>query len=309
MLRAHRGADRRRGLPRAERGHPGRRPQGRRGLRPRVRRLPATAGGARSRTSPGRSASPEVRGILPRGGTILGLEPHQPAQGRGRRRADPREPGERPASTRSSRSAARTPSASRPRCPSSGLTVVGVPKTIDNDLGATDYTFGFDTAVTIAIEAIDRLHTTAETHHRVLIVRGDGPPRRLDRAALRPRRRRQRHPHPGAAVRHRRGLPRTSSSRFALEYAPIVVVAEGAVPKEGTMARAGRPSSTRSATSGSAASGTCSSARSRRAPARRRAPRCSATCSAAARRRRTTGCSRPGSGCTRSTRCTTAPAG
>ena len=48
--------------------------------------------------------------------------------------------------------------------------MVGVPKTIDNDLGATDYTFGFDTAVQIAVEAIDRLHTTAESHHRVLIV-------------------------------------------------------------------------------------------------------------------------------------------
>jgi 6-phosphofructokinase len=51
-----------------------------------------------------------------------------------------------------------------------GLPVVGVPKTIDNDLGATDYTFGFDTAVTVATEAIDRLHTTAKSHHRVLIV-------------------------------------------------------------------------------------------------------------------------------------------
>ena len=46
------------------------------------------------------------------------------------------------------------------------MQVVGVPKTIDNDLDATDYTFGFDTAVNIATEAIDRLHTTAETHHR-----------------------------------------------------------------------------------------------------------------------------------------------
>src|SRR5262249_25366044 len=48
--------------------------------------------------------------------------------------------------------------------------VVGVPKTIDNDLSATDYTFGFDTAVTIATEAIDRLHTTAESHNRVMVV-------------------------------------------------------------------------------------------------------------------------------------------
>ena len=48
--------------------------------------------------------------------------------------------------------------------------IVGVPKTIDNDLSGTDYTFGFDTAVTIATEAIDRLHTTAESHNRVMVV-------------------------------------------------------------------------------------------------------------------------------------------
>jgi ATP-dependent phosphofructokinase / diphosphate-dependent phosphofructokinase len=51
-----------------------------------------------------------------------------------------------------------------------GFPVVGVPKTIDNDLSATDYTFGFDTAVFIATEAIDRLHTTAESHNRVMVV-------------------------------------------------------------------------------------------------------------------------------------------
>ncbi|NOY87206.1 MAG: 6-phosphofructokinase [Deltaproteobacteria bacterium] len=51
-----------------------------------------------------------------------------------------------------------------------GLPVVGVPKTIDNDLSGTDFTFGFDTAVTVATEAIDRLHTTAESHDRVMVV-------------------------------------------------------------------------------------------------------------------------------------------
>ena len=51
-----------------------------------------------------------------------------------------------------------------------GLPIVGVPKTIDNDLVGTDYTFGFQTAVAIACEAIDRLHTTAESHHRVIIL-------------------------------------------------------------------------------------------------------------------------------------------
>jgi 6-phosphofructokinase 1 len=51
-----------------------------------------------------------------------------------------------------------------------GMKTVGVPKTIDNDLGGTDFTFGFDTAINIATEAIDRLHTTAESHHRVIVV-------------------------------------------------------------------------------------------------------------------------------------------
>lgn len=51
-----------------------------------------------------------------------------------------------------------------------GIKVVGIPKTIDNDLNATDFTFGFDTAVNIAMEAIDRLHTTAESHNRVIVV-------------------------------------------------------------------------------------------------------------------------------------------
>jgi 6-phosphofructokinase 1 len=51
-----------------------------------------------------------------------------------------------------------------------GMPIIGVPKTIDNDLNGTDYTFGFDTAVSIVTQAIDRLHTTAESHHRVIVV-------------------------------------------------------------------------------------------------------------------------------------------
>jgi 6-phosphofructokinase 1 len=51
-----------------------------------------------------------------------------------------------------------------------GLNIIGIPKTIDNDLAETDYTFGFDTAVNIATECIDRLHTTAESHHRVMVI-------------------------------------------------------------------------------------------------------------------------------------------
>ncbi len=94
-----------------------------------------------------------------------------------------------------------------------GVPVVGVPKTIDNDLGATDYTFGFDTAVNIAMEAIDRLHTTAESHHRALIVEVMG--RHAGWIALHagPGRRRERDPHPGTAVRHR--------ARLLLRAAPV----------------------------------------------------------------------------------------
>jgi ATP-dependent phosphofructokinase / diphosphate-dependent phosphofructokinase len=114
------------------------------------------------------------------------------------------------------------------------IPVVGVPKTIDNDLNATDYTFGFDTAVSIAMEAIDRLHTTAESHHRVLIVEVMG--RHAGWIAL----------HSGMAgganvilIPERPfDIERVCdyvNSRFKDHYAAIVVVAEGAVPKEGTM--------------------------------------------------------------------------
>ncbi len=111
-----------------------------------------------------------------------------------------------------------------------------MPKTIDNDLGATDYTFGFDTAVQIAVDAIDRLHTTAESHHRVLIVEVMG--RHAGWIAL----------HSGLAGGANVILiPERPfdidevctyiKDRFASRYAPIVVVAEGAVPKEGTLAQ------------------------------------------------------------------------
>jgi phosphofructokinase-like protein len=118
-----------------------------------------------------------------------------------------------------------------------GLPVVGVPKTIDNDLGATDYTFGFDTAVQIAVDAIDRLHTTAESHHRVLIVEVMG--RHAGWIAL----------HSGLAgganvilIPERpfdiEAVCTYIEHRFSQHYAPIVVVAEGAVPAAGTMALA-----------------------------------------------------------------------
>ena len=84
-----------------------------------------------------------------------------------------------------------------------GLKVVGVPKTIDNDLDSTDYTFGFDTAVGVAMEAIDRLHTTAAAT-APSSSRGRGLARGLDRAARGAGRRRQRHPDPGEPLRRRR---------------------------------------------------------------------------------------------------------
>ncbi|MGZ4557789.1 MAG: ATP-dependent 6-phosphofructokinase [Mycobacteriaceae bacterium] len=116
-----------------------------------------------------------------------------------------------------------------------GIPVVGVPKTIDNDIAATEMTFGFQTAVQICTDAIDRLHTTAESHHRVLVVEVMGrhvghvatwaglaggatitiiPEEPFDLAEISSR----------IVERHRRG-----------RWASIVVVAEGAVPKPGTL--------------------------------------------------------------------------
>jgi 6-phosphofructokinase 1 len=112
--------------------------------------------------------------------------------------------------------------------------VVGVPKTIDNDLSGTDFTFGFDTAVNIATEAIDRLHTTAESHHRVLVVEVMG--RHAGWIAL----------HSGLAGGANiilipeqpfdiEVVCQQVENRFAKQFSPIVVVAEGAVPGEGSM--------------------------------------------------------------------------
>ena len=113
-----------------------------------------------------------------------------------------------------------------------GVNVVGVPKTIDNDLSGTDFTFGFDTAVNIAMEAIDRLHTTAESHHRVLVVEVMG--RHAGWIAL----------HSGMAGGANVVLIpeqpfdigqvcKYVESRFETNYSPIIVVSEGAVPAEG----------------------------------------------------------------------------
>jgi len=110
-----------------------------------------------------------TRGILPRGGTILGSSRTNPFK---------REGG--PESIRENLRGLHLDGliaiggedtlGAAVKLSEMGLNVIGVPKTIDNDLGATDVTFGFDTALQVATEAIDRLHTTAESHHRIMIV-------------------------------------------------------------------------------------------------------------------------------------------
>ena len=83
-----------------------------------------------------------------------------------------------------------------------GIPIVGVPKTIDNDIVETTNTFGFDTAVSFATDAIDRLHTTAEAHHRVMVVEVMGRYAALDCALRGSRWWRRRHPDPCDPVRH-----------------------------------------------------------------------------------------------------------
>jgi 6-phosphofructokinase 1 len=175
-------------------------------------------------------------GILPRGGTILGtsrtnpLSEHEPGLRRiretlERERIDALIPigGEDTLGVAS-------------RLFEEGLSIVGVPKTIDNDIGGTDFTFGFHTAVQIATDAIDRLHTTAESHNRVMVVEVMGRhagwiatyagiaggadailvpeiPFDIEQLCLR--------------LRHRHAAGITFS---------IVVVSEGATPREGAMA-------------------------------------------------------------------------
>ena len=112
-----------------------------------------------------------TRGLIHRGGTILGTSRTNPFKTDDGAARGARRPWRVSASTRWSRSAARTPSASpRASVTSRASRWSGVPKTIDNDLAATDFTFGFHTAVQIATDAIDRLHTTAESHDRVMVV-------------------------------------------------------------------------------------------------------------------------------------------
>jgi phosphofructokinase-like protein len=180
-----------------------------------------------------------IRGILPRGGTILGSSRTNPFK---------RDDGpERIAATLAKQrldgliaiGGEDTLGAANRLHAEHGLPVLGVPKTIDNDIGATDMSFGFDTAVQVASDAIDRLHTTAESHHRNLVVEVMGrhagwialysgmaggadviliPERQFDIDDV------CRH----IERRHSRG-----------RYFSIVVVAEGAKPVQGTMETVG----------------------------------------------------------------------
>ena len=112
----------------------------------------------------------EVSGILPRGGTILGTTRTNPYKVEGGVDAALSNFAEARLDALVTIGGEDTLGVAARLHREHGLSVVGVPKTIDNDLSGTDYTFGFDTAVTIATEAIDRLHTTAESHNRVMVV-------------------------------------------------------------------------------------------------------------------------------------------
>jgi 6-phosphofructokinase 1 len=175
-----------------------------------------------------------VRGLLPRGGTILGTS-----------RTNPYKTDDGPRQVLSTLKRDRIDAliviggedtlGVAARLDGDGVRVVGVPKTIDNDLSGTDFTFGFHTAVQIATDAIDRLHTTAESHDRVMVVEVMGrhagwiatysgmaggadvilvPEEPFDIEEICDR----------LIHRHQRG------ANFS-----IVVAAEGATPKEGTM--------------------------------------------------------------------------
>ena len=176
---------------------------------------------------------PQVRGILPRGGTILGSSRTNPMKIEGgvdRIKANLASHGIDALIAIGGEDTLGVATQLHDR----GVPVVGVPKTIDNDLNATDYTFGFDTAVNIASEAIDRLHTTAESHHRVLVVEVMG--RHAGWIAL----------HAGLSGGANGILiPEVPfdldevagwvESRFQTNYSPIIVVSEGALPTDGDL--------------------------------------------------------------------------
>jgi 6-phosphofructokinase 1 len=171
----------------------------------------------------------EVRGILPRGGTILGTSRTNPFKQDGDARRLVENLEQDGVEALITIGGEDTLGAASRLHNEYGVPIVGVPKTIDNDLGATDYTFGFDTAVNIAMEAIDRLHTTADSHKRVLIVEVMG--RHAGWIAF----------HAGVAgganviliPEQPFDLDRVCEyvgRRFEAQFAPILVVSEGAAP-------------------------------------------------------------------------------
>ena len=172
----------------------------------------------------------QVRGILPRGGTILGSSRTNPFKIDGGVEKIKESLAENGVDALIAIGGEDTLGVAT-KLADLGVDVVGVPKTIDNDLSGTDFTFGFDTAVNIAMEAIDRLHTTAESHHRVLVVEVMG--RHAGWIAL----------HAGIAGGANVVLiPEQPfdiekvcalvESRFETRFSPIIVVSEGAVPGE-----------------------------------------------------------------------------
>ncbi|MCZ3387158.1 MAG: 6-phosphofructokinase [Actinomycetia bacterium] len=174
-----------------------------------------------------------VRGILPRGGTILGPSRTNPLKPEGGLDAVRATLADLEVDALIAIGGEDTLGVAA-KLYDAGINVVGVPKTIDNDLAATDVTFGFDTAVQIATDAIDRLHTTAESHKRTLVLEVMG--RHAGWIAL----------HSGIAGGANVILiPEQNfdmdevvgwvETRFERGYAPIIVVAEGAVPKGGEM--------------------------------------------------------------------------
>ncbi len=177
-----------------------------------------------------------MRGTLPRGGTVLGssrTNPYKVDGGPERVKASLAEHG---VDALIAIGGEDTLGVAH-RLAQEGVPVVGVPKTIDNDLSATELTFGFDTAVQICVDAIDRLHTTAESHDRVMVVEVMG--RHAGHIAL------------WAGIAGGATMTLIPEEPFDIEavceslrarhaggrrLASIVVVAEGATPKEGTMA-------------------------------------------------------------------------
>ncbi|MFC4497508.1 6-phosphofructokinase [Streptomyces ovatisporus] len=177
---------------------------------------------------------PAVRGTLPRGGTILGSSRTNPFKEENGVRRIQENLAKLEIDALIAIGGEDTLGVAARLTDEFGVKCIGVPKTIDNDLSATDYTFGFDTAVTVATEAIDRLHTTAESHMRVLVVEVMG--RHAGWIAL----------HSGLAggancilIPERRfdvdEVCGYVESRFKASYAPIVVIAEGAMPQDGDM--------------------------------------------------------------------------